>query len=152
MILDSLVNAKRYESLNPRFKQAFDFLQSTDLVQLPLGKIDLDGKNLFANVMEIDGKTPDVARMETHNDYIDIQVPVIGTETMGWIAANRLQQVTAEYNTEKDITFFADPATNFVRVQPFEFAVFFPEDGHQPGIAEGKIKKVIVKVLTTMKV
>jgi YhcH/YjgK/YiaL family protein len=149
MILDSLENAKQYENLNPRFKQAFDFLQSTDLVKLPVGKIELDGKNLFANVVEIDGKTPGAARMETHNNYIDIQVPVSETETMGWIAANRLQQLTAEYDTGKDITFFADKATNFIRVQPGEFAVFFPADGHQPGIADGKIKKVIVKVLDT---
>jgi YhcH/YjgK/YiaL family protein len=147
MILDSLENARKYENLNPYFKQAFDFLQSADLAKLPLGKIELDGENLFINVAEIDGKTPDAARMETHNRYIDIQVPLLATETMGWIAANRLQQVTAGYDAAKDITFFADKATNFIRVQPSEFAVFFPDDGHQPGIAEGKIKKLIVKVL-----
>ncbi|MDR3266518.1 MAG: YhcH/YjgK/YiaL family protein [Tannerella sp.] len=146
MILDLLKNTARYEGLHPRFKQAFDFLTSTDLAKLPLGKIELDGKNLYANVAEIDGKTPDAARMETHNDYIDIQVPVVGTETMGWIAGGNLKQTTEAYNPEKDITFYADRATNFIRVQASEFAVFFPEDGHQPGIAEGKIKKVIVKV------
>jgi YhcH/YjgK/YiaL family protein len=146
MILDSLKNAARYEELHPRFKQAFDFLTSTDLAKLPLGKIELDGKNLYANVAEIDGKTPDAARMETHEEYIDIQVPVAGTETMGWIAGSDLKQVTDAYNVEKDITFYADKATNFIRVKPSEFAVFFPEDGHQPGIAEGKIKKVSVKV------
>lgn len=147
MILDTLENAGLYESINPRFKQAFDFLLNTNLVELPLGKIELDGSNLFINVVEIAGKTADVARMETHNNYIDIQVPVGTAETMGWIAGNKLQQVTDPYNTDKDITFFADKATNFIVVQPFEFAVFFPTDGHQPGIAEGVFKKIIVKVL-----
>jgi beta-galactosidase beta subunit len=33
-----------------------------------------------------------------------------------------------------------------LHIHPLEFAVFFPEDGHQPCIAEGKLKKVIVKV------
>jgi YhcH/YjgK/YiaL family protein len=147
MIHDSLKNAARYEKLNPYFKQAFDFLRTTDLVQLSPGKIVLDGKNLYANVAEIEGKTPESARMETHNNYIDIQVPITGIETMGWISGSHLKQLTDEYNPEKDITFYADKATNFIRVQPFEFAVFFPEDGHQPGIAEGKIKKIIIKVL-----
>jgi YhcH/YjgK/YiaL family protein len=146
MILDLLKNTARYEGLHPRFKQAFDFLTSTDLTKLAPGKIELDGKNLFANVQELEGKTPEAARMETHNDYIDIQVPVVGTETMGWIAGSNLKQTTEAYNPEKDITFYADRATNFIRVQASEFAIFFPEDGHQPGIAEGKIKKVIVKV------
>lgn len=147
MILDTLENARLYESIHPRFKKAFDFLLNTDLVELPLGKIELDGSNLFINVVEVAGKTADVARMETHNNYIDIQVPVGAVETMGWIAGNKLQQVTDLYNIDNDITFFADKAINYFVVQPFEFAVFFPADGHQPGIAEGVFKKIIVKVL-----
>jgi uncharacterized protein, YhcH/YjgK/YiaL family len=148
MILDSLENAGLYESINPRFKKAFDFLRNTDLAALPLGKMELDGKDLFVNVVEMTGKTADKARMETHNCYIDIQLPVDAPETMGWIAGNKLKQVTDPYNAEKDITFFADKASNFIKVQPLEFAVFFPEDGHQPGIAEeGRYKKIIVKVL-----
>ena len=146
MILDLVENSGRYESLNPRFKQAFDFLKTTDLATLPLGKIELDGNKLYVNVQEIEGKTSEVSRMETHNQYIDIQVPVSGTETMGWIARKKLKQVSEAYNAEKDITFYADKTTNLIRVQPSEFIVFFPEDGHQPGIAEGKLKKIIVKI------
>ena len=147
MILDSLKNAGQYKSVHPRFKQAFEFLENTDLAALPLGKIELDGANLFVNVAEVTGKTAIDAKMETHNHYIDIQVPVSAPETMGWIAANKLTQPTEQYNSEKDITFFADKASNFINVQCGEFAVFFPHDGHQPTIGEGLIKKVIIKVL-----
>jgi YhcH/YjgK/YiaL family protein len=146
MVHDLLSNASRYESLNPRFKQAFDFLRTADLANLPLGKIELDGKNLYINVQEIDGKTAELARMETHERYIDIQVPISGTETMGWIARGNLKQMMDGYNAEKDVTFYADKTANLFRVQPAEFAVFFPEDGHQPCIADGKLKKLIVKV------
>ena len=114
---------------------------------MALGKIELDGTNLFVNVAEISGKTSDEAKMETHRNYIDIQLPVTATETMGWIAVNDLQQTTQEYNAEKDVAFFADKATTFVNVQPYQFAIFFPQDAHQPGIATGTHKKVIVKVL-----
>ncbi len=147
MILDSLENAGLYASIHPRFKQAFDFLQNTDLLALPLGKMELNGSDLFVNVVEVVGKSAIEAQMETHIRYIDIQVPVTATETMGWIATSQLKQTTQEYNSEKDVAFFADEATNFIHVQPGEFAVFFPEDGHQPGIATGQHKKVIVKVL-----
>jgi biofilm protein TabA len=147
MILDSLENAGLYESIHPRFKQAFDFLRNTDLVALPLGKVELDGKNLFVNVVDAAGKTPDVAKMETHNKYIDIQVPVTAPETMGWIAGNKLKEITEPYNADKDVSFFGDKASNFIVVQPLEFAVFFPEDGHQPQLFEGIVKKLIVKVL-----
>ncbi|HEY6915724.1 MAG TPA: YhcH/YjgK/YiaL family protein [Paludibacter sp.] len=147
MILDSLENSGLYESVHPRFKQAFDFLRNTDLVALPLGKMELDGKNLFVNVVDAAGKTPEVAKMETHNKYIDIQVPVTAPETMGWIAGSKLKDITEAYNEDKDVSFFADKASNFIVVQPFEFAVFFPQDGHQPQIFEGTEKKLIVKVL-----
>lgn len=147
MILDSLGNSGLYETVHPLFKQAFDFLRNTDLEALPFGKIELVGFDLVVNVVEITGKTAEEARMETHNRFIDIQIPIGAAETMGWKAGNMLKQVTDPYNTEKDITFFADKASNLLLVQPFEFAIFFPKDGHQPGIAEGKHKKIIVKVL-----
>jgi len=147
MILDSLENTGLYESVHPRFKMAFDFLRNTDLAALPVGKIELDGANLVVNVVDLTGKTVEAARMETHNRFIDIQVPIGAPETMGWVAANKLTQVTDPYNAEKDITFFADKASNLILVQPFEFAVFFPTDGHQPGIATGTHKKIIVKIL-----
>jgi len=147
MILDSLENSGLYESIHPRFKQAFEFLRNTDLVSLPLGKVELDGTNLFVNVVDAIGKTPDVSKMETHKKYIDIQIPISASETMGWIAGNRLKEITEPYNVDKDISFFGDKASNFIVVQPLEFIVFFPGDGHQPQLFDGTIKKLIVKIL-----
>lgn len=147
MILDSLQNAGMYASVHPHFRQAFEFLRSTDLQQLPLGKIELDGTDLFVNVVEINAQTTTEAKLETHQRYIDIQLPVSSSETMGWIAGSELKLPTMEYNVEKDVTFFRDKATNFFEVKPYEFVVFFPSDGHQPGIADQSHKKIIVKVL-----
>ena len=147
MILNSLENTGLYDTIHPRFKQAFDFLRKNDLVNLPLGKVELDGKNLIVNVVDATGKTAETAKLETHNRYIDIQVPVTTTETMGWVAGNSLKEITDAYNPDKDITFFADKASNFIHVHPTEFVVFFPQDGHQPQIFEGVHKKIIVKVL-----
>jgi YhcH/YjgK/YiaL family protein len=147
MILDTLENCGLYLTIHPRFKQAFDFLQNTDLLTLPLGKVELDGKNLFVNVVEITGKSADEVRLETHKNYIDIQMPISADEMMGWIPTNKLQLPIDSYNAEKDVAFFSDKASNFVTVKPGEFAIFFPTDGHQPGISEGVVKKLIVKVL-----
>lgn len=147
MILDSLDNSGLYESVHPLFKQAFDFLHTADLINLPFGTIELDGSNLYVSVVEITGKTTGMTLLESHKRYIDIQIPVTASETIGWLAGNQLKEITEEYNPEKDITFFSDKASNFLIVHPFEFAVFFPDDGHQPGIAEGRHKKIIVKVL-----
>ena len=73
--------------------------------------------------------------------------PRVSAETMGWIAGNRLKEITEPYNVDKDISFFGDKASNFIVVQPLEFIVFFPGDGHQPQLFDGTIKKLIVKIL-----
>lgn len=146
MILDSIKNSGKYISAHPLFKQAFDFLNANDLATLPLGKTELKGSDLFINVVDITGKTENAAKMETHNNYIDIQIPVGNSERMGWKSLTALSQVTEAYNSDKDITFYADKATCMIDVQPYQFAIFFPEDGHQPGISEGTYRKIIVKV------
>ena len=146
MIHDLLENSANYECLHPRFKQAFDFLKTVDLSKLPLGVVELDGKNLFFNLQEVEGKTIKTARMETHDRYIDIQIPISGTELMGWTARKNLKQMTEKYDAEKDITFYADEAAYTIKAQPSEFVIFFPEDGHQPGIGDGKWKKIVFKV------
>lgn len=146
MILDTLKNCNTYAHVHPRFQKAFDFLQSTDLNQLPLGKIELDGTDLVVNIVLAKGKTIDEAKMETHNQFIDIQVPLETTETMGWISDTMLKNPVEAYNPEKDITFYTDIASNIIQVLPMHFAIFFPEDGHQPGIFTGEYKKIIVKV------
>lgn len=146
MILDTLQNLRMYEGVHHRFKQVCDFLQQNEPEALPLGKIKLDGDDLFINVVEITGKTESEARMETHKNYIDIQIPIGGTEFMGWTPTCKLQEVLQPYNADKDVTFYADKASNLIRVKPYEFAVFFPEDGHQPGISDSTYKKLIVKV------
>lgn len=146
MILDTLKNCTKYEMVHPRFKVAFDFLKSADLLSLPPGKTELEGTDVVVNVVEITGKPIELARMETHQQFIDIQIPLGAVETMGWKSVDQLEKPMGSYNAEKDITFFEDSASNLIKVQPFEFAIFFPEDGHQPGIGEATYKKIIVKL------
>jgi len=146
MILGNLEDSRIYEDAHPLFKKAFEFLRSTDLTALPAGRIELEGTSIVVNVNEVKGKTPEEAKMETHRNYIDIQVPVSASETMGWKSADCLRKPLDTYNAEKDITFYADKTDNLFVVKPFEFAVFYPEDGHQPGIGQGEWRKIIVKV------
>lgn len=147
MILDSLNNSAAYESLHPLFKQAFDYLKSTDFLKAETGKTVLIENKLTVSIAAITGKPKTDAAIETHKKYIDIQMPVIGVEKIGWKAGSELNEVSIPYNEEKDITFYVDRPTAFTKIYPGQFAIYFPEDGHAPGIGEGSIKKVIVKVL-----
>ena len=121
MVVDRLENIEKYASLNPLFAQAIEFLKSHDLNALEVGKTELKGKDLLVNVAQTKPKAKEDAKLETHRDFIDIQIPLSGTELMGYTAAKDCVPADAPYNAEKDITFFA-------------------------GITPDGVKKVIVKV------
>ena len=147
MILDSLSNSSSIEALHPLFKKAFDFIKATDFSKIEDGKIILEENKLTVTVASIFGKAKDEASIETHNKYIDIQLPLLGVEKIGWKAGSELQQVSVPYNNEQDITFYVDRSTAYIKIYPGQFVIYYPEDGHAPGIGLGAIRKVIVKVL-----
>ena len=51
-----------------------------------------------------------------------------------------------EYDTAKDRTFYKGLAQDYLTIKPGMFALFFPQDGHAPGVTPDEIKKLIVKV------
>ncbi len=146
MIIDSLKNSARIESLNPYFKQAFDYLKSLDFAKLEAGKTELNGDALFVMVNDTNLKTKEASKLEVHNKYIDIQIPVSCAESFGWKDRVKCESVSAPFNEEKDIEFYDDAPTTYFTLRPGEFAIFFPEDGHAPCVGEGPIRKIIVKV------
>ena len=145
MVIDKIENLEKYASLNPLFTQAIEFLKSTDLNAHEIGKVKLQGDDLVVNFAQARPKTKEEAKLETHNRFIDIQIPLDGVEVMGYTP--RADLLDAEYNAEKDITFYPGLAESYLTIKPGMFAIFFPEDGHAPGVTPDGVKKVIVKVL-----
>ena len=139
MILDSLNNTEKIECLHPLFKQAFDYLKSTDFSKVEDGKYELEGSRLYVSVVSIFGKEKKDAAIETHKKYIDIQMPLLGVEKIGWKPGCELQEESTPYNEQKDIAFYIDRPTAYTKIYPGQFAIYFPEDGHAPGIGQVKI-------------
>ena len=147
MILDKLENANLYSCISENLKKGFDFLATTDLANLEVGRYEIDGKNVFALVSEYESKAHQDCRLEAHQTYADIQYIVSGKEAIGFAPLNG-QTVTAEYNPEKDIVFFSGETTQLI-VEAGMFAVFYPQDVHRPCMqinGPEKVKKVVVKV------
>ena len=74
MIFDSLKNSALYYPVSPRLEKAFGFIASTDWETMEPGIHELDGKDIYVNVMEPELKKPADAKLEIHDAYIDIQV------------------------------------------------------------------------------
>ena len=146
MIVDTIENLGKYVALNPLFADVVEFLKNHDLQSMEPGKYPIKDKDLFMNLQVAQQRTKDTAFLETHIEMIDIQIPITCAETFGYTPLCDLPAF--DYNAETDITKYGDtkPQT-FVTVNPGQFAIFFPQDGHMPCIIdEPEIKKAIFKV------
>lgn len=123
MVVDKLENLEKYVSLNPLFAQAVEYLKSTDLDAHEIGKITLKEGELMVNFSQTRPKTKEEAKLETHNQFIDIQIPLSGVEVMGYTPRTDLPE--EEYNAEKDITFYKGLAKDYLTITPGMFAIFF---------------------------
>ncbi len=146
MIIDRLENADRYADLHPGFRAAFELLRSFDFDAAPDGPAEIDGQRLTINVLRRDLKTPEEAKLEAHEKYVDIQYVVRGNEVFGWKLTSECERPQAPYNPEKDVILFEDEPDAHWPLLEGMFAVFFPEDAHAPMIGEGSIEKIVVKV------
>ena len=127
MVVDTMENIGKYVSLNPLFEEMVKFIASK------------------SGVTSFTAKTEEEAVFETHRKMIDVQIPLDAPETYGYTPLCDLPEV--EYNEEKDITKYPGvKAETLVNCKPGEFAIFFPQDGHQPCIGTGTIHKAIFKI------
>ena len=135
-----------YESLNPNFKAAIEFICNNDLNALPLGRNEVCGDLVFANVAEVSPKSKEEAPLEVHRKYIDIQIPLTADELMGYAPLYNLP--APDYVEADDAALYpkGEMVRDYFNVAKGEFVIFFPQDAHAPAITPSPMKKVIVKV------
>jgi len=104
------------------------------------------GDELIAIVEQVPAKTKEMAKLEAHRKYIDIQLVLEGDETMGWKPLTDCLNPVSDHSEERDIRFFHDAPASYVPVPPDHFCIFFPEDAHAPLVGTGTVRKVIFKV------
>lgn len=146
MIFANINSSGRYANLHPLFQRAFDYIRNTDLYALAPGRYNISGEDLVAIVEHVPGRTREMARLEAHRRYIDIQLVLDGVDEMGWKPLADCYNPVSDYSIEKDIQFFLDAPASWVAVPPDHFCIFFPDDAHAPLVATGQIRKVIFKI------
>ena len=150
MVIDHVRNWEAYASLHGKFREGFAFIRRAVEEDLPAGKYELDGDALYVSIQEYTSKEEAVAKFEGHQRYIDIQYIASGAEVMKFGDIIKLTE-TIPYDPMKDCAFFEDPngATGSAVLGAGEFAIFFPQDIHKPGLCNGTpapVKKILVKV------
>lgn len=148
MIIDDLLNAEKYFCIHPLFSKAFEHIRSQNLETIEVSKYEIDGDLLKAIVSDKPGMTAEesAAKFECHDQHIDIQLCINGTEQIGWKPRQKCIQPKGDYNPEKDVLFYNDAPEMYFQLTNNQFAIFFPEDVHAPMIGKEHIKKMVIKV------
>ena len=144
MICDTLQHLTRYKGLCKNLDTAIDYLLIHDPARLPLGRTEVDGENVFINVMEAD-LSPDSTRLEYHKKYADLQIDLTGGE--GWGYTNLPGEEAGEFTG--DIGFRTSPDAVSGTLGEGRFVLFFPGELHKPGVARpgcAHVRKVVIKI------
>ncbi|MDD7267076.1 MAG: YhcH/YjgK/YiaL family protein [Lachnospiraceae bacterium] len=149
MIYDQIKYAERYLGSSRWLDAALHFMMETDLKALPLGRIEIAGEHVFANVMEATAIDESRAAYEIHKRYMDIQIDISGCEAIGFgIAADGEQPV---FDEERDFGNVYAERTVTCTLGPGRFVVCMPEEPHSPSIAVSEqraLRKCVIKVAT----
>jgi len=150
MIIGKLADLYRYKGLSKNIDTAIDFILNNDLMALPKGKTEIDGKNVYVNRDTYVARPLEECFFENHENYIDIQIVLKGQEVIGYThITNPDLKVTTPYNIEKDVTKYNyDPKGAVFFTLEEGFALVYTEDAH---LAKCKanddiVEKAVVKV------
>ncbi|TGB90793.1 YhcH/YjgK/YiaL family protein [Escherichia sp. E2748] len=134
-------------------EKALDFLRATDFNALEPGVVEIDGKNIFAQIIDLTTRQVEENHPEVHRRYIDIQYLAWGEEKIGIAIDTGNNKVSESLLEQRDIIFYHHcEKESFIQMTPGSYAIFFPQDVHRPGCileAASEIRKVVVKVALT---
>ena len=135
-------------------KTAIKHLRDTDFLALPAGNYDLQGKDIYVQVIDMSTKPFAETRPEVHRRYIDVQFLAKGRERIGVASDTGRNAVAEDLLTERDLLFYAGMENeSTLTMTPGSFAVFMPSDVHRPACAFDQpeaIRKVVVKVRVSL--
>ena len=150
MIVDTIGNAKQYQGINAGVERILEAVTVYTPDNYPVGRISLDGENLYMNLEKYQTHSKDDGMAEAHKIYIDVMYVVEGVETIYVKPVEKLQNVRKEYDSEKDLLLAdIDEDTTVVRLEAGSFIVLFPQDAHAPGCyadSNGNVRKIVGKV------
>jgi biofilm protein TabA len=107
-------------------------------------------QDIFAIEQSYETRKSEESLFESHIKYIDFQLMLLGEEVIE-VAHTDLLEVDSEYNEEGDYSLYkTGPSSSKIIMQKGGLSIFFPKDGHMPGICiknkTERVFKTVVKV------
>ena len=149
MIFGNVENLMEFAYLEDSVKKCFDYAKSHDLASYETGSHEIDGEDLFVNIVEYETTAPQNRFWEAHRDYLDVHVMLRGQEQIDVNFIGNMQQ--KEYVKKDDFLPMEGEKNGSVILRQGDFLICYPNDAHRTAVEvkerspEG-IKKAIFKV------
>ena len=148
MIYDKIDNLETYAGISEDIRLGLEWLRD---VNPDIEKCVYElSPRVKAIVSEYNTKEVNENGYEAHREYIDIQYLLKGSEKICCLPLEYLKETKA-YSKEIDAAFYegVNVQTQEMVIGDGYFAIFYPQDGHMPGLNVDKsveVNKVVVKV------
>ncbi len=150
MIYGNINNLGDVSVYKEKLAKALEYLKDRDFLSIEPGTYEIEGKDLFAQVMDINGDIVENKKAEVHKKYVDLQFSPEGGELFGFATDTGNNELDEELFDSRDIKFYKNMENEvFIKSKPGDFFIFFPWDVHRPGCVEQgnkQFRKVVVKI------
>jgi YhcH/YjgK/YiaL family protein len=149
MIVDNIKNANRYFGISERLTESLKHIIANGFANRDLGKYEISGNTIFGIKSEYDTSINYDPKLEAHKKYIDLHYIIEGEEIINYELLKN-QNVIKEYDIDGDYMFYQSTKSTLINLKKGDFAIFYPNDLHLPGITVNentKAKKVVIKIL-----
>lgn len=135
--------------LSPVLLEAVRLAVKAQPQQCEPGRYDLQGDDIYMNVMRFATQPAESKKAELHKKFIDIQILLEGEETIHYGVVDSARECET-WHHEEDYRLCSTIADQQqVVLKPGMLAIFLPGEPHKPGVqgAESvEIKKAVIKV------
>ncbi|MGH4036237.1 MAG: YhcH/YjgK/YiaL family protein [Sphaerochaeta sp.] len=144
MIYDQIEHMKNYIPLIHELADVIPFIESLDLVNIKEDSYKIS-PGIIANIFSLNTQN-DKTIYEIHKSHVDIQIGLIGKESINY---GSVFKSIEQYDEENDGQNGNCKLLSKSILKPGYFMIFFPNEPHCPGITINEIKfvkKCVIKI------
>jgi len=147
MVFGNVKNVEEYKYLGERLQLCFAYAKTHNLAETEKGRYEIEGKDLFVNVVELTTNRAENCGWEAHKKYLDVHLVLKGREQ---IDVNFIENMeVGDFDEAGDYLPMTGDKNASVVLSAGDYLVCYPSDGHRPGVAPGEpgaVKKAIFKI------
>lgn len=147
MVFGNIRDLKDYGYLEAEVLKCFEYAKNHDLLSYEKGSHEIDGDNLFVNIVEYETTTPENRFWEAHRKYLDLHFMLKGPEQIDVNFIDNMEQ--KEFVDKDDFLPLEGEANSHVVLTEGDFLLCYPKDAHRTAVqvnTPAVIKKAIFKI------